>query len=166
MQIITGADKKILRTVCNPVEKFDGALKKLAEEMEETMLAEDPDTEIRGVGLAAPQVGIDTRFMLVTFNVGTRRAHKVTPMANPEILELSEDKVLMEEGCLSLPGMFGKVLRPAKLKVRWQNLEGRWCEKKLDKWDARIFQHEYDHLQGVLFTDYLKEGEKEEAKVL
>jgi len=164
MEIITGADKKILRTVCKPVEKFDVTLKKLAEEMEETMLAQDPETEVKGVGLAAPQIGVNARFMLVTFHVGRRRAHKVIPMTNPEILEFSKDKVLMEEGCLSLPGMFGKVLRPAKIRVRWQNLDGRWCEKKLEHWDARVFQHEYDHLEGVLFIDYLKEEEREEAR--
>lgn len=161
MKIVTGETTPILRTVCKPVEVFDDALKNLARETEETMLAEDPETEVKGVGLAAPQVGIDARMMLVTLNVGTQKKHKVIAMVNPEIVELSDKTVEMEEGCLSLPGVFEKIRRSSKVRARWQNLDGNWCEKKFSAWDARIFLHEYDHLEGVLLTDYLKpSGEK------
>ncbi|MCF7812061.1 peptide deformylase [Candidatus Gracilibacteria bacterium] len=154
--IVTGENQSILRTKCKPVEKFDEALEEIVREMTETMLAPQGKEKITGVGLAAPQVNIDARIILITLNVGTQKDHRILPMINPEILDLSEKKVLMEEGCLSLPGVFGKVSRPAKVQVRWQNLEGHWCEKKFDGWDARIFLHEYDHLEGILFIDYLQ----------
>ena len=156
MKIETGENNKILRQKCLPVENFDENLAKIVEEITETMLYEDPETGLIGVGLAANQVGINKRLLLITLNVGTKKGKKVLPMINPEILELSKDKVKMEEGCLSLPNVYGKVVRPAKVKVKWQNLAGNWCERKFANWDARIFLHEYDHLEGIMFTDYLK----------
>ncbi len=152
--LVIDADAQILRTVCNPVQHFDDALASFVEEMIETMTAPDPETQVVGIGLAANQINVNTRVLLITQNVGTKKDYKILPMINPEILELSRKKIWMEEGCLSLPGVFGSVERPAKVKVRWQNISGNWCEKKLDKWDARIFLHEYDHLEGILFTDY------------
>jgi peptide deformylase len=154
--IQTGETNSILRTKCEPVTLFDNSLVEFITEMQETMLADDPKTGIRGVGLAGNQVGAGKRVLLVTQNVGTKKETKVLAMVNPEIIECSKKEVTMEEGCLSLPGQFAKISRPAKVKVKWQNVEGNWCEKKLDKWDARIFLHEYDHLEGILFTDYLE----------
>ena len=156
MKVITGEKNEILRTKCEVVTNFDENLAKLLDEMQETMLYEDPETGLIGVGLAANQVGINQRIILITLGVGTKKAGKILPMINPEILELSKETVKMEEGCLSLPNVFGKVVRPAKVKVKWQNLAGNWCERKFEGWDARIFLHEFDHLEGVLFTDYLK----------
>ncbi|MCF7831244.1 peptide deformylase [Candidatus Gracilibacteria bacterium] len=155
LKIETGENNKILRTVCKPVTDFDDSLRKLVADMEEAMLEEDKETKVKGVGLAAPQVGIDKRLMLVTFNVNSRKENKVIVMINPEIVDLSKKTICLEEGCLSLPNQFAKVTRPAKIKARWQNLDENWCEKKLDKWDARIFLHEFDHLEGILFIDYL-----------
>lgn len=154
LKIVTGADTPILRTVCKPVEKFDEDLTKILLEMEDTMLG-DQEGGATGIGLAANQVGLDIRAMLVTFNVGKKKNQKVVAMINPEIIQSSDQKVSMEEGCLSLPNTFGNVTRPAKIKARWQNVSGNWCEKKLEGWDARIFLHELDHLDGKLFTDYL-----------
>ena len=134
---------------------FDEKLKKTVDAMIATMLSPDQG-DVTGIGLAANQVGLLDRIMIVTLNVNTKKDHKVVAMINPEIVWESEDKVVMEEGCLSLPKTFGKVIRPAKIKVKWQNVDGNVCEKKLASWDARIFQHEYDHLEGVLFIDYLK----------
>ena len=156
MKVITGENNEILRKKCEKVTEFDENLAKFVSEMQETMLYEDPETGLVGVGLAANQVGVNKRIILITLGVGTKKAGKVLPMINPEILELSDEKVKMEEGCLSLPNVFGKVVRPAKVKVKWQNLAGNWCERKFDKWDARIFLHEFDHLEGIMFTDYLK----------
>lgn len=154
MKIETGEQNKTLRTKCKEVKTFDESLQKIVEEMAQTML--EPTAEgVKGVGLAANQVGLDIRVLLITLNMDKKKNHKILPMINPEIIELSPQKVEMEEGCLSLPNTYENVMRPAKVKVRWQNLEGTWCEKKLEKWDARIFLHEYDHLEGVLFTDYL-----------
>lgn len=154
--IETGDKNSILRTTCKKVIKFDEGLKSLVDEMTETMLKEDPETGIRGVGLAANQVGKSIRVMLVSFNVGTKKEQKIVPMINPELTSVSKEKVVMEEGCLSLPGKFDSVARPTKIKARWQNLQGDWLEKVLSKWDARIFLHELDHLNGKLFTDYQK----------
>jgi len=154
LTIVTGKDQPILHTVCKTVEKFDDDLIDLLTDMEDTMLG-DQEGGVSGIGLAANQVGIDARIMLVTFNVGQKKNMKVVPMINPEIIEVSEQKISMEEGCLSLPGQLGQVIRPAKIKARWQNAKGNWCEKKLNGWDARIFLHELDHLDGKLFIDYL-----------
>ena len=153
--LVTGADKPILRKVLEPVTDFDTGLGTIIDTMEETMLHPDPKTGVSGVGLAANQVGLDMRLMLVMMNVGTKKDQRVVAMVNPEITDYSNHEVVMEEGCLSLPGEYGKVARPSKVQVKWQNEQGHWCEKKFDGWDARIIQHEYDHLNGKLFTDYL-----------
>ncbi|PID70435.1 peptide deformylase [bacterium DOLZORAL124_38_8] len=157
MEIITGADTKILRTVCQKVTSFDDELKNTAKEMVETMLG-DQEGNVTGIGLAANQVGINKRIIIVTFNLESRKNQKIVTMVNPEIIETSQQTVSMEEGCLSLPETFGNVTRPKKVKAKWQNLEGNWCEKKLDGWDARVFLHELDHLNGKLFIDYLEKN--------
>ncbi|MCK5460724.1 peptide deformylase [Candidatus Gracilibacteria bacterium] len=154
-EIQTGKDNKILRTVAIPVEVFDEELKKIVDQMEETMKTPDPKTKIKGIGLAANQVGILKRIIIVTFNVENSKRQKVIPMINPEILEISLKQKTLEEGCLSLPDQFAKISRPSKVKIRWQNLKGHLCEKRLEKWAARVFLHEYDHLEGKLFIDYL-----------
>ncbi len=153
--VTTQQNDEFLRKKCEAVTVFNEKLIRMVDEMYETMTMPDPKTEIKGVGIAANQVGILKRIILVTFNYETTKKYKVVTMINPEIIEASKQQVVMEEGCLSVPGEYGKVKRPAKVKVKWQNLEGHWCEKKLDKWDARIFLHEHDHLNGILFTDYL-----------
>ncbi len=153
--IQTGNENPILRTKAKAVESFDGALESLVENMKETMLEEDPETQVTGIGLAANQIGVDARVILVTMNIKSRNNAKVLVMVNPEIVEVSKETVVMEEGCLSVPGKFGKVRRPAKVKVRWKNVKGAESEKRLEGWDARIFLHEFDHLEGRLFTDYL-----------
>lgn len=154
LKIVTGADTPILRTVCKPVTEFDEKLFDILTEMENCMLG-DQEGGVTGIGLAANQVGLDMRAMLVTFNVENHKNQKIVAMINPEIIEESEHQVVMEEGCLSLPETFGKVKRPSKIKARWQNEKGNWCEKKLTGWDARIFLHELDHLNGKMFIDYL-----------
>lgn len=156
LKIVTGASEPILRKVIQPVTVFDGKLKNIAEEMIETMSAPDPNSDVVGIGLAANQVGLDMRLMIVTLNIETKKKQRIVVMVNPEIIEMSEKTVFMEEGCLSLPGESGKVMRPSKLKLRWQNLDGNWAERKFEGWDARVIQHEVDHLNGILFTDYLK----------
>ncbi len=156
LKILTAdKDNKTLRTRCEEVTVFDEKLKNIVEEMFETMTTPLPKSEIKGVGIAANQVGIMKRIIIVTFNYETTKKYKITTMINPEILEISKNKISMEEGCLSLPDKYAKITRPSKVKVRWQNINGNLCEKKLDKWDARIFLHEFDHLEGKLFTDYL-----------
>lgn len=156
LQIQTGTENKLLRQVSAPVDIFDGALAILVENMEETMHAPDPETGIAGVGIAAPQVGISKRIVLITLGVDTKKSQKVMALINPEITEFSKELVKMEEGCLSLPNVFENIVRPTKIRARWQDLQGRWHEKKFSGWESREMQHEVDHLDGVLFVDHLK----------
>ncbi len=156
LTIETGETNKILRSHCRVVTEFDAELSKFIHEMEKTMLMEDPETGIRGVGLAANQVGDMRQIIVITFNVGEKKEQKVVPMVNPKITWTSPQTVSIEEGCLSLPGVFERVTRPARIQAQWQDVKGNWHEKKLGKWDARILLHERDHLDGKLFTDYKK----------
>lgn len=158
LTILTGKDNKILRTPAKKVDVFDEKLADTVDLMIDTMLNPDGQ-DVTGIGIAAPQVGISQQIIVLTLNVNTKKDGKLLVMVNPEILEQSESTSNYEEGCLSLPGVYGRIDRPAKVKVKWQNLKGNWCERKFDKWDARIFLHEYDHLIGKLFIDHLPESE-------
>ncbi len=106
-----------------------------------------------GIGLAAPQVGVPLRLVVVDLQADD----KPTPLhlVNPEIVRVSEEWAAREEGCLSLPGQYAEVSRPARVMVRWLNLEGSRREVEADGLLAACLQHEIDHLDGVLFVDHL-----------
>lgn len=142
IRIIRTDDDPILRKQSKPVEKFDEKLKILVEDMIETM--HDAD----GVGLAAPQIGLLKRVIVVDLY------DEVGPMAliNPEIVEDS-GAIIAEEGCLSLPGRHGFVERPAVVKVNYQSLEGESLQMVGEELLARVLCHEIDHLNGVLYID-------------
>lgn len=148
LKIVTGKDSPILRTKCEPVQKFDKSLRKLVEDMNDTMV------KAKGVGIAAPQVGVDARVFLVVLGADGKNPLTI-PMVNPEITWFSEEAEIEEEGCLSLPKQFGKVERPVEVIVEFQDLKGSAKSLKLKKLDARVVQHELDHLNGVLFIDKL-----------
>ncbi len=112
---------------------------KLAEQMHTLMIQNN------GIGLAAPQVNIDKSF----FIIGDKTRYKLA--VNPKIIETSEEKVLMTEGCLSFPGLFLKVLRPLNCVVEYVNNKGETVNEKLEGMMSRVFQHETDHLNGVTF---------------
>ena len=116
--------------------------------------------DLRGVGLAAPQAGIGKRFMLVcpTGEAGDERV-----VINPEIVAREGDEE-MEEGCLSFPKIYGTIRRAAKVKVRWRDLDWTEHEEVLDGFIARIFQHELDHLNGVVFIDRMDDTDLSAAK--
>ena len=152
-----GSENTILRTVSKPVKTFDGALRKFAEEMTKTMYVEN------GVGIAAPQCGKNIRMAIVMLNPGTKN-EIVFPMVNPEILEMSEEVEDGEEGCLSLRGFWGKVKRHSYLTVRFQNLKGQEQTLMLEHFNARIIQHEVDHLDGKLFIDRAHSIEEKKPK--
>jgi len=153
MKIITDSDNKVLRSTAEKVEIFDEKLKNLVLKMMAKM--KNPEVEdLEGVGLAANQVGILKRILVMQFNVNTKKDNKVVAMINPEIKKLSDEKCWMEEGCLSVPGLYEKVLRPSIVHAEWQDVKGKKYFKKLKNWDARIFLHEHDHLDGKLFIDY------------
>jgi peptide deformylase len=115
-----------------------------------------------GVGLAAPQVGINKRLMVYNESGDSKRWMQEVIMVNPKIVEFSSATDIEQEGCLSFPEMGGDVQRSKWIKVEAQNLKGKKIKKKFTGWEARIFQHEYDHLDGVVYVDRLsEEGRKE-----
>ena len=126
-----------------PVTEFDDELKKLIADMFETTYAS------QGIGLAAPQVGISKRLTVIDLSLGKDPEQKLV-LINPEILT-SEGKQYEEEGCLSFPEIHEKVSRSAKVRIRAQNEKGEWFEMDGEELLSRAFQHEIDHLDGVLF---------------
>jgi peptide deformylase len=114
-----------------------------------------------GVGLAAPQVGLPIRLFIIDLDVISDDEPQYKDyrhaFINPEIIEESEETVTMSEGCLSIPGINESVKRPAKVLVNYLNENGEEQERWLEGFEARVFQHEYDHLDGILYTDIAKE---------
>ena len=132
-----------LHKVCRPVEKFDGKLHKLLDDMAETM------QNANGVGLAAPQVGILRRVVVVDTGDG------VLELVNPTLLETDGEQV-GAEGCLSVPGKYGLVKRPYYAKVRAQDRNGEWFEAEGEELMGRCFCHELDHLDGIVYTEVME----------
>jgi peptide deformylase len=126
-----------------PITEFNAELKKLAADMFETAYAE------QGIGLAAPQVGASKRMTVIDLSMGKDAKDKLV-LINPEIIS-QEGKLYEEEGCLSFPEIREKVVRAAKVRIRAQDLNGRWFEMDGDDLLARCMQHEIDHLDGMLF---------------
>ena len=141
----------VLRSPALDVVEFDARLEALAADMRETMLAAP------GVGLAAPQVGVTRR--LFTFDSG----EEAGAYANPEITWRSDEIQEGEEGCLSIPGIYFPVVRAMQVRVRARAVDGGTIEREAEGFLARIFQHEIDHLAGVLFVDRLEAEHRREA---
>jgi peptide deformylase len=139
----------VLRKHSSKITHFDGALEKLADDMLETM------HEANGAGLAAPQVGVSRRLIVVEMPEDDSYAHSGEQwvVCNPEIIKASRETEVGQEGCLSVSGYVGLVERPVEVIVRGQNLHGRKIRVKADGFLARAFQHEIDHLDGVLYVD-------------
>ncbi|HEV8579304.1 MAG TPA: peptide deformylase [Thermoanaerobaculia bacterium] len=146
----------VLRVKCRPVEQFDDGLRKLAADMVETMHAAP------GVGLAAPQVGVELRLAVVDTSVGEDPS-QLKILVNPEIVR-REGQEADIEGCLSLPGINDKVERPLNITVRAQDLAGKPFELPAEGYLARAICHEVDHLDGILFTDHLRGLRRERAR--
>ena len=140
---------EVLREKCKTVTEFDDALRILIQAMYETM------EEANGIGLAAPQVGVDTRFFVVGLPDGTKKE-----FINPRITGTSVETSPYEEGCLSLPEVYHDVIRPSKVIIEAQDMNGNPFTLKASGLMARVIQHEYDLLDGVLFIDHLSEEEK------
>ena len=145
----------VLRRKARPITKFDGNLQTLIDDMVETM------REAPGVGLAAPQVGISDRLIVVEYGEEQEdengevieQPKKLYVMINPEIVKVSEEKEMGVEGCLSIPGLVGEVERYSAIQVKGLNRRGQPTKVKAEGWLARIFQHEIDHLDGVVYPD-------------
>jgi len=151
-KIVTLPDP-VLRRKAHAVTKFDKDLSTLIDDMVETM------REAPGVGLAAPQIGLSDRLIVVEYyereedEEDEDAPKKVWAVVNPEIVKKSEETLMGVEGCLSIPGLLGQVERHAEVQVKGLNRHGKPMKIKAKGWLARIFQHEIDHLNGVLFPD-------------
>ena len=144
-KILTDKDPA-LHKVCRPVTEFDSKLHKLLDDMRETLI------DSGGVGLAAPQVGILRRVFLVDVGLD---GENILECINPEILH-TEGEQVGPEGCLSVPGKYGLVKRPYCVKIRAQDRDGNWFEAEGEELIGRCFCHEYDHLDGIVYTQVME----------
>ena len=144
-----------LRTVAKPVEKVDDELRKLIDDMFETMY------DAPGIGLAATQVNVHKRVIVMDLS-----EDKSEPRVfiNPEITPLTDDLAPYEEGCLSVPGFYEKVKRPARVKIKALDRDGNVFEEEVDELLATCIQHEIDHLEGKLFVDYVSRLKRDRIK--
>src|SRR5881398_544673 len=159
-EIIILPDKQ-LRLVSRPIEKVTAEVRKLADDMFETMYAAP------GIGLAAIQVAEPVR--LITMDLAKREENgETTPkprvFINPQIISSSEDLSVYEEGCLSIPEYYEEVERPARVRIRFTDLDGKQHEEDAEGLFATCIQHEIDHLNGVLFIDYLSKLKRDRVQ--
>ncbi|MDT8854538.1 peptide deformylase [Paracoccaceae bacterium Fryx2] len=148
-QILIHPDPR-LKKICDPVGQVTADIGRLAEDMLQTMY------DAPGVGLAAPQVGVTKRLLVMDCVKDPAQAHRPMVLFNPVITWASEDLNTYEEGCLSLPEQYADIERPAEVRVRWMGLDGKEQEEQFSGLWATCVQHEMDHLDGKLFIDYLR----------
>ena len=138
-----------LKKPCDPVADLSDDLRQLSADMLETMYAAP------GIGLAAPQVGVLSRLIVLDCVKDERTAARPLVMFNPRVTASSDTLSTYEEGCLSIPEQYAEVTRPARVRMRWLGLDGAQHEEEFDHLWATCAQHEFDHLNGKLFIDYL-----------
>lgn len=139
-----------LKKVAVPVASVTDDLRRLADDMLETMY------HAPGIGLAAPQVAVMDRMIVLDCAKDEEATPEPMVMINPEVVWTSEEPSVYEEGCLSIPEQYAEVERPAEVEVTWMGLDGKTMHEKFDGLWATCVQHEIDHLDGKLFIDYLK----------
>ena len=147
LDIIIAPDPR-LKITAKPVKKIDASVRKLMDDMLETMHS------ARGIGLAAPQVG-DKRRVIIVDVANEDEPPNPIRMANPELLWTSDEERIHEEGCLSLPEQYAEVVRPDRIRVRYLDYQNEIRELETDSVLATCIQHEMDHLDGVLFVDHI-----------
>ncbi|MGD8810565.1 MAG: peptide deformylase [Gammaproteobacteria bacterium] len=147
LPIITAPDPR-LKVKCEPVAQVDSAIARLMDDMLDTMYLAP------GIGLAAPQVGVTKRILVIDVSPKEGPREPIR-MANPEIVWRSEALAIYEEGCLSLPEQYADVERPEKVRVRYLDEKGAAQEREAEGLMATCIQHEIDHLDGVIFVDHL-----------
>ena len=148
-------DDEVLREETKKVTSFDSSLRMLIDAMFDTLIEAD------GVGLAAPQVGVSKKFFVVDLRRGDDSTYV---FINPEIIETSIEEGPYEEGCLSIPGFYREVIRPLRVRVQAQDVNGKYFTIDADGLLARVIQHENDHLNKTLFIDHLTPEEKEKVE--
>ena len=148
-------DDEVLREETKKVTSFDSSLRMLIDAMFDTLIEAD------GVGLAAPQVGVSKKFFVVDLRRGDDSKYV---FINPEIIETSIEEGPYEEGCLSIPGFYREVIRPLRVRVQAQDVNGKYFTIDADGLLARVIQHENDHLNKTLFIDHLTPEEKERVE--
>ena len=152
MQIIVAPDSR-LNQISEKVEIIDKSIINILHQMLECMYQNN------GIGLAAPQVGIHKRLVVVDCS-DSKDIKKPLKLINPEIIKLSKDSSEFEEGCLSLPSQYAKVTRPSTITLKYNNTEGLPCENEFSGLEATCIQHEIDHLDGKLFVDHISKLKK------
>jgi peptide deformylase len=159
-KIIYANDKR-LRQQAQVITDFSPALKQLADDMLETMKSRD------GIGLAAPQIGVMQRIFVAEIPPGRNKSPEPHPQSgqtyiliNPQIVTQAEKQLEGREGCVSIPSWFGQVLRPEWVEVTAQTVTGESVCLRVDDLLGRVFQHEIDHLNGILFTDHITKHDK------
>ena len=158
MPIIETPDPR-LRTISKPVEKVDDDLRRLMDDMVETMY------DAPGIGLAAIQVGVPKRVLVIDLqeeeDAEGKPIRKPLFFVNPEVVWASDEKSTYNEGCLSVPEIYAEVDRPDRVRVKWLDYDGQAREEELDGLLATCLQHEMDHLEGILFIDHLSRLKRE-----
>lgn len=139
-----------LKKVCADVPDLTDELRTLSDDMLQTMY------DAPGVGLAAPQIGVLQRLIVIDCVKADGETARPLVMFNPEIVASSDEKNVYEEGCLSIPDLFAEVTRPKTVQVRWMDRDGNEQNEEMDGLWATCVQHEIDHLQGKLFIDHIK----------
>ena len=145
---IVWAPDPVLKTKCTQVSEIDDNILRLMEDMLETMY------KAPGIGLAAPQIGVKQRIIVVDCSP-KNEAPKPYRMINPELVSVSKELTTQEEGCLSLPGFYAEITRPAEARVRYTDEKNKQQTIDVDGLLSVCIQHEIDHLNGILFVDHL-----------
>lgn len=139
---------EVLRKVAQRIEVIDDEIRKLVDDMFVSMVTAE------GIGLAAPQIGRSIRLFVIDLTPVDENEYKRVYI-NPQIVEYAEEQDEYEEGCLSLPTIHEIITRPTRIRIQYQDLEGEEVDEWVEGFLARVIQHEYDHLEGVLFVDHL-----------
>jgi peptide deformylase len=146
----------VLRQVAEPVTEIDAAVRELVEDLFAT------SREANGAGIAAPQIYVSRRVFILSIRPTPRYPHapqmEPTAVINPEIPWVADEREKDWEGCLSVPGIRGRVPRPTAIRVRYQGLDGAWVESEFSGFAARVFLHEHDHLEGLTWLDHVEDN--------
>ncbi len=156
---ITPYGDSLLRKQSEPVDEIDDEIRQFISDMSETMEAAE------GVGLASPQAGKSKMLFLIDWSkLEEDKSGSIKAYVNPEIISKEGKIEKVQEGCLSLPEVWADVDRPEKVKVKYQDIDGNMHEEELTGMPARVFQHEFDHLIGILFIDRISKSERKKIK--